>query len=91
MCKICDQEDGIPKFLCVACNPRKAAPPIIEEPAAPSPYAATFKKRQLRKLRREEKRLRTLADEIGRRDPAALRRVYDALQVVERDIDRVGV
>lgn len=90
-CKIPhDGEDDLPKFLCAVCNPRKAQPPIAEAvaPVAVSPYAGKIWKHQLGKLKKEEKRLRTLADEIGNRDRAALNRVYTALKVVEKDIDR---
>lgn len=97
MCKSLhdDSQGDIPKFLCRDCNPGAFKCAVIRNPQiadnpTPSPWAAKFKKRKLRKLRAEERRLGELADSIGGRDPVALKRVYEACKVVEKQIDEVS-
>lgn len=90
-CKLAHDEDGIPKFLCRACNPDafKSAPPVRAEEAKPQGMSPEVRALRLRKLRKEEKNLSTLIDEIGPRDPARRRKLYEAIKEVEREIDRV--
>jgi len=92
-CKLNHDEDGIPKFLCRACNPDafKTAPPIapkVEAPAIDPAMRAKLVKHRIKKLRKEEKRLSDLIDDLGGRDPVQRRKLYEAIQKVEKEIDR---
>lgn len=68
-------------------NFRKRMP--AQEPAPASGSSEQVKRHKLRKLRAEERRLSNLIDEIGNRDQAARRKLYDAIKVVEKEIERV--
>lgn len=93
MCTIRHDEDGIPQFLCRACNPDKfKAAPVIRNPQIadkPQGMSDAVRKFRLRKLRKEEKRISKLIDEIGPRDPVRRRKLYEAIKEVEKEIDRV--
>jgi hypothetical protein len=90
-CKLSHDEDGLPKWLCRTCNPDKfkTTPPVRVEEAKPQGMSPEVRALRLRKLRKEEKTLSNLIDEIGPRDPVRRRKLYDAIKEVEREIDRV--
>ena len=49
---------------------------------------AKLVKHRIKKLRKEEKRLSDLIDDLGGRDPVQRRKLYEAIQKVEKEIDR---
>ena len=93
MCKSKHNEaDGdIPKFLCRDCNPDafKPSAPVaeVQAPTVDPEMRAKIIKHRIGKLRKEEKRLSKLIDDIARRDPVRTRQLYDAIKIVEKDID----
>ena len=93
-CKIDHGPDGMPQFLCRTCNPDafKNAKPIAVtvEPAAPviDPTArAMVINHRIKKLRKEERRLSNLIDDIGDRDPKRRAKLFAAIKEVETAID----
>lgn len=95
MCNLQHDEDGLPEFLCRVCHPElntritrkedEAKSAFVTDPNAAKLIAAN----RLKKLKAEERRLSGLIDDIGGRDPARRKKLYDAIREVERDIAKL--
>lgn len=85
-----EAEGDIPKFLCRACNPDafKSNAPIVETKSEVDPaMRKKIIKHRINKLRKEEKRIGALIDDLGRRDPERTRQLHAALRSVEKETD----
>ena len=83
ICKIDHTDpDALPKFLCVACNPRGMAslvPREIVMPEVTEEQKVRYARKQMRRIRAEVKQIVGEIDKINGRNPAATAQLEDKL------------
>lgn len=83
---------SIPDFLKIDPDTRREAWRGVKVKTVKEPrhdYTNLITAHRLRKLRAEERRLSQMIDDLGNRDNAARRKLYDAIKIVEQQIDAI--